>query len=376
MLKDIGLDSAASGQQNANDRRQIGDGVVSADTKGSPSDGAHGDMLFVTGASRSGTTMLARLLGSHTRIFALNELHFFGELWEAKGSTELLPDRELVKLAATLLSRQMRGLWAGEASAAEIEQATVVVSGLEPSERTAPGVFAATVRSLAQEAGKDISCEQTPRNVFYARQLLSLYPEARIVHIVRDPRAVLASQKNRWKLRRLGARHLPIREVVRNWVNYHPITMTRLWIKATEEALGLRGEERVMLTRFEDLAGDPEGVSRQICDFVGVDFERSMIDIPRWGSSNLQHSSSEKGISRQVVDEWKQALPAAHALICEKMAAPFMRRLGYPPEQRSVRTVFGVLPSLLYYPVHAAAVLAFNPGRAWILVRALRGAQG
>lgn len=320
--------------------------------------------------------MLARLLGAHTRIFALNELHFFGELWDANGRTEVLPEHELVKLAATLVCRHKRGLWAGDASAAEVEQATEVVSGLQPSERNAPGVFGATIISLAREAGKDIPCEQTPRNVFYARALLSLYPKARIVHIIRDPRAVLASQKNRWRLRRLGARHLPIREVARNWVNYHPITMTRLWIKATQEALGLQEDERVMLTRFEDLAGDPEGVSRRICEFIGVQFERSMIDIPRWGSSNLQHSSSEKGISRQVVEEWRQALPAAHALMCEKMAAPLMERLGYRPGQRSVRSMLGILPSLLYYPLHAAAVLAFNPGRAWILVRALRGSRG
>ena len=39
-------------------------------------------LVFVTGASRSGTTMLARMLGAHSAISAFNELHYFGSLWD------------------------------------------------------------------------------------------------------------------------------------------------------------------------------------------------------------------------------------------------------------------------------------------------------
>ena len=66
-------------------------------------------------------------------------------------------------------------------------------------------VFAAAVHQLAQAAGKSIPCEQTPRYIFYARALLEIYPTAQIVHMVRDPRAVMASQKMRWQRRRLAA---------------------------------------------------------------------------------------------------------------------------------------------------------------------------
>ena len=37
--------------------------------------------IFVVGSSRSGTTMMGRILGSHTDIFTFNELHFFGTIW-------------------------------------------------------------------------------------------------------------------------------------------------------------------------------------------------------------------------------------------------------------------------------------------------------
>ena len=69
---------------------------------------------------------------------------------------------------------------------------------------------------------------------------------------------MLASQKNSWKMRLLGAKRVPVSEMIRSWVNYHPVTMARLWNGATEAALRLRGHDRVMLLRFEDLIADAE----------------------------------------------------------------------------------------------------------------------
>ncbi|NIP95612.1 MAG: sulfotransferase, partial [Akkermansiaceae bacterium] len=45
-----------------------------------------------------------------------------------------------------------------------------------------------------EEEGKRIPCTQTPRNVYYLREILGAYPDARVIWMVRDPRAVLCSQ--------------------------------------------------------------------------------------------------------------------------------------------------------------------------------------
>ena len=41
-------------------------------------------LVFIVGASRSGTTMLNRILGNHRAVAGLNELHYFGELCEVE----------------------------------------------------------------------------------------------------------------------------------------------------------------------------------------------------------------------------------------------------------------------------------------------------
>lgn len=332
-------------------------------------------LVFVTGASRSGTTMLARMLGAHSEVMTFNELHYFGSIWDPTDHERQFSGRELSEIAALLLARQTNGLWGGRPSDVERAWGRRLVRELSTEQCTAAGLYAAVLKQLSQDAGKSFACEQTPRNIFYARRLLDIYPNAHVVHIVRDPRAVLASQKNRWKLRRLGADHLPVSEMLRNRVNYHPVTMGQLWMKSTEEASRLLDHPRFMLVRFEDLVADPKASSRRICGSLGLNYESGMLNIPRWGSSNVEHTMENTGVSAEVTDQWRHKLSIGEALLCEKITHPMMQRFGYPLEFLSSTRSLAILPSLLTYPLHVAGVVALNPGRALIQLRALRRAQ-
>jgi len=328
-------------------------------------------LIFVTGASRSGTTMLARMLGAHSAIMTLNELHYFGSLWDPDDADRRFSARELSELAAVLLARQNKGLWGERPTEVERAWGRRLVRRLPTADCTAAGLYAAVLRRLSEDARKTFACEQTPRNIFYASRLLELYPQARVVHIVRDPRAVLASQKNRWRVRKLGAAHMPFREMLRSRVNYHPLTMSQLWNRATEQAQRLESHPRVLLLRFEDLAEDPAAGARRLCAFLGLKYEPEMLEVPRWGSSNLEHSSSSLGVSRDVLEKWRGELSVGETLIGEKVCHRMMQRFGYTPEVLDQRDTWTSFASLLAYPLHVAAVVSLNPRRSWVQLRAV-----
>ncbi|MEZ5023384.1 MAG: sulfotransferase [Chitinophagales bacterium] len=42
---------------------------------------------------------------------------------------------------------------------------------------------------------KQFPCEKTPQNVFYLKEILDIYPNGRVINMIRDPRAVMLSQK-------------------------------------------------------------------------------------------------------------------------------------------------------------------------------------
>lgn len=327
-------------------------------------------IVFVTGASRSGTTMLSRILGNHAQILGLRELHYFGDLCDptAVGRLDI---RALTSLAANIFSRQARDVWGPDPTELELSKARELCESLAPEQRTGYGVFAAALACLATDAGKSIVCEQTPRNVFYARSILANLPGAAFVHVVRDPRAVLASQKNRWKMRLLGAKRVPLHETIRTWVNYHPVTMAKLWTNATDAALRLRGHHRVMLTRFEDLIADPEVYIREICDFLDVPFQPAMSLVPKWGSSNFKHDTDKKGLSKDVLDQWESVLSDGEMEIVEHMAGDLMSRFSYEPRSMGRGNTRAMLPHRLTYPLHLVGVALANPRRALIQARAM-----
>jgi len=331
-------------------------------------------LIFITGASRSGTTLLSFVLRNHREVFGLKELQYFGQAWDPRQRQRHFSRNEAIEAAASMFACQEHGVLAPKISAAHRHAAEVLVDELGDRGSDPAAVFAATVHGLAQAAGKTIPCEQTPRNVFYARALLELYPSAHIVHIVRDPRAVMASQKKRWQRRRLAADvgAVPRYESVRVWVNYHPFTVARLWSRATSEALALADHPRVTLVRFEDLVQAPEVTVRQLCDRLGLAFDERMLDV---GQINSSHQSSagggRRGLHADTIDTWKDALTAAECAITEQRCGPLMRRFGYGINAGRNGSRLSQLGFRLSYLAHLGGVLLVNPRRAWVQGRAL-----
>ncbi len=208
--------------------------------------GGNKRIIFVVGNSRSGTTMMARLLGNHSTIYAFNELHFFEEIFSTEGPDELLGHDEAVELLAGLLGRQFDGYhvwakadkWHGEAS-----QILGRRTGETLSKTAVLQIF---FDEITGAAGKRIPLEQTPRNLLFLDTILSLWPNARVVEMVRDPRDVMLSQKNRWRRVYLAREPHGIGMSFRAWTNYHPLITPRIWRSSVRTgATGIRADPRV-----------------------------------------------------------------------------------------------------------------------------------
>ena len=348
--------------KNSDSSRKVNRGVSKTDTT---------PIVFVTGASRSGTTMLARLLGAHSAIHTFRELHYFGDLVEVKNLKRSLSEEQAVILASSLVARSLRGIYCYQPNEDERRVGKKIANRLKISERTPTAIFSEVLRHITEANYKRIPCEQTGRNIFYSETLLAIYPRAKIINIIRDPRAVLASQKNRWKMRKLGAAHIHTREMIRNWVNYHPLTMSRLWIKSIGQGIQLNNHNRFMTIRYEDLTAESESQTRKLCKFLSLTYEPAMIEIPMWGSSNLFYNEKQKGLSKLPTEKWRETLTVSEIIISETMTQNLMQHFNYRPEYLNRRGFFNIIPLLITFLFHALAVMVVNPRRAWIQLKAL-----
>ena len=330
-------------------------------------------MLFITGASRSGTTLMSFILRNHTDIAGLNELQFFGEFWDPRSDKEL--DAERIKLAlATVFSRQRQGINVASPGTEDFARAETLLNSMKLETLNPAEHIAAAMQQLAADLGKSIPCEQTPRYIFYAEALLKHYPNSYVIHMMRDPRAVMASQKQRWRLRQNAKNKssVPISHTLRTWINYHPYTVARLWRGASDIAWRLRNHPRFTTVRFEDLLTMPEQTLRLLCERINIDYQPALQDV---GQINSSHQSSvegaRKGLHKDAIDKWKTELMQSEISITEKYCGTLMRSFGYDIDKAKNDNWLGELRYRLSYPLHIAGVLVVNPRRAFIQTRAL-----
>lgn len=282
--------------------------------------------IFVCGSSRSGTTMMSRILGNHSSVFAFQELHFFDELASAESASEPVSKEKSIELLSLLKSVQREGYFGPRNWKQFAEESYNELKGTEPSTMDLLKGF------LARETkrnGKSIPCEQTPQTVFALDALLQHVPTTRVVLMVRDPREVLLSQKGKWKRRRLSGGHIPLWESIRSRVNYHPETISRIWKSTYKEALQHIHDNRVLMIRYEDLTEQPEQVVNRICQHLGIEFEPPMLDVPKVGSSNSADQTSDRGIEKGRRGKWRSGLNRTEIAICERTNRELMLRFGY-----------------------------------------------
>lgn len=316
--------------------------------------------IYVVGSSRSGTTLMGRILGRHPLVLTFEELHFFERVWDPTPAPVLLPREEGIVMVSRLLAFQRLGFpWGGDPGQFR-EEAQQVLDLLPADGRHAYGIYRALLGYETARAGKRIPCEQTPRNVFFLRDIARLEPGARIVNMVRDPRDVLLSQKNRWKRRWLGGNRLSVYEALRSRVNYHPITITKLWAAAIDAGDACADHPGVVTVRFADLVAAPESEMRRVCHALGLAFTPDLLAVPRIGSSREADEPERVGIRQSAAQPWiRGGLSREEVYLCERVAARQMMRHQFSPSGTRPRLV-PLAWQAIQFPLHLAGVVLFN----------------
>lgn len=325
--------------------------------------------IFIVGASRSGTTLLARILDMHPDIYTMNELHYFGDLFEFVTNRENMADKMLIKIASKLFARYKRGLWNDHLEENDIKSSLMLING--KTSLSGSELFHLFIEHVANDNSVSLVAEQTPRNIYYASDILEAYPDAKLIHIVRDPRAVIASQKKRWLRRKtLNAKNIPTLEMIREWISYHPFTMTLLWKKAFKVGPEVMRSNRYMQLRFEDLVNHPTEVIYRICDFLNVSFVKKMLQITQLDSSVRTTDNTKVGIQKTAVDSWKKVLTVGEVSFIERRLSTEMEKIGYHDKQsKEGAAFFSFLRLALWFPFHMLGTFLINPQRFLIQIK-------
>lgn len=265
--------------------------------------------LFIVGAPRSGTTLLRTLLNRHPRIALCDETYFFYYVYKRAGAFgDLSKSTNRSHLVDQyLVTDRIKRL--------ELDEGKLQEALLDEGDSYA-AFFASLLKFFARSKGKERWGEKTPDHALHVDTLLAWYPNCRIIHIIRDPRDVVAS------LLRMP------------WGAKSVLANSRRWVQCNEAAVRLQGCENYKTIQYEQLTKDPKSELTDICQFVGEEYSPDMLvpdknaTVHKWWFERAQGE-----ITQDRLETWRQELTAQQVAMVEWVAGTYMRQFGYCTSQ-------------------------------------------
>jgi len=318
-----------------------------------------GEIVFIVGMSRSGTTLMARVLGKGPNAVVLRETHLFREFggYLLKGPNRTLPRNSVIKIAERFGAIQRHSYYGRHRGVSVEEEYPGLLDNWE--QVNTPTKLIEYL--LFSKADGKVVVDQTPNHVFCLDLIRSHFSNARILNMVRDPRAVVYSQKNKWRTAK-RKKEAPFFEVVRSWCNYHPLTQALLWkrsIDAFQDHASRHEDDACLTVRFEQFVRQPDEVLRQVTGFCGISFREDMLDVDLSGSSNI--AGRHAGFVTEVTNRWPSGLSASERWLIERIAGEQLNRFDHCA--KGPFDPLGVLGWLLVAPFQVALALILNVRR-------------
>lgn len=275
--------------------------------------------VFIMSSERSGSNLLRKMLGAHSRVAAPPPPQLFKHLGIVLPHYGPLSDdacfRQLVRDAVKLT----------KIPNSHLRWQVVLDEGRVLSEiphRSLAHVIGTLYRLYAEEVGCDVwACKEN--NLFdHAFRIVNAYPKARFVYLCRDGRDVACSIKK-----------VPTHD-------QHPYFIGQEWANEQMRCLqvyqDLQDSGGCMILRYEDLIENPGERLAEVCRFIGISYEDSMLDYHRdpQTQADAQKTAYWKNLSAPVMKDNKKKylreLSPREIELFESVAARALKLLGYP----------------------------------------------
>ncbi len=300
-------------------------------------------VLYIAGTGRSGSTLLASVLGSADGVFNAGELRFTWERGLADGALcgchrpvkecpvwtsvfghafggfdSVDPDAIQQALAGRTRMRRLPGLLRDRGKPARVP---------ERLRTTLPQLYRAILDTTDSKLIIDSSKLPT-----YAL-LLSELPEIdlRILHLVRDPRAAAWS----WRRHRATGTVDGYDEPMDRFSTTKSASLWSVW-NASMRGMWRSDPDRYMRVRYEDLMADPENIAARMLEFAEITDEDPAFVGPQ--RLNLPPNHAIAGNPNrmrhgetviQADREWENSMPSKDRHTVTALTAPLLPGFGY-----------------------------------------------
>jgi len=293
--------------------------------------------VFVGGLDRTGTSLMYALLASHPSIAMTRRTNWWTYFHGRFG--DLADDANLDRLLDTMMRyRRHRKL--------EPDRERLRREFREGSPEYAR-LFALLESHHAERLGRHRWGDKSLHTERSADTVFAEFPDAHLIHMVRDPRDRYSSVIKRWKKVRGGVG-----------------SGTAAWLASIRlgEHNSERYPDRYRMVRYEDLAARPEETMRAVCEFIGEPYVPQILEM-RGADTFREAGNSSYGqipegtISTKSIGRYRAVMRPEEIAFVEGRAGREMQAHDYELDRPTVNRL---RYAAMDYPANLAKLLGWQ----------------
>lgn len=274
--------------------------------------------IFIVGMPRSGTTLVSNLLNASGEIYIPEETHFYDTLKRFKSKYSIkrndfdefkryyLSDRNFALEYLNLSDKEKKLLLNYDRVHFLEELIKLKMKG-----------------SSFMRWG-----EKTPIHFEFFDQIKEDFPNAKFIHVIRDPRDVIPSIKKA------------------NWAKLFPMKLLLNRYKRAAQ-LSIKYHCNILTVKFEELLGNPEVITKNIYEFCGLTFRKEVLNT-FYLKENLNFSTAtepwkennERPIDKANAFKWKRGTSSFTIKFIGAYLGKEIKLLQYPLSPQPIKITY------------------------------------
>lgn len=281
-------------------------------------------LFFILGSPRSGTTLLRTLFDAHPNVNIPLEYPLIPLLYPKYKNKKSFSQNDIRAFIDDLKKPIKFVFW--DINRWRIDWKQFEIDALAQSEIDFASLCTLLNRSFKSCFNKEEIMMIGDKNPIYSEHallLVKLYPDAKFIHLSRDPRGQIASLQRQ----HFGNRLTPANAF--RW-NHHQKLAWRCRNFVCSNLIDIK---------YEDFIAEPEETLMLLCQFIGIPYKREVFDYYQESQKYLSEyegdqfidalNSTLQPIDKNKAEEWKTILKPMDIRIIESLCRRRMKILGY-----------------------------------------------